>query len=541
MVQATGSVSYGPDLSEILGSTLPREFTPPLIVGPPGPCGCGCGLSEETSKGFVFAEFCDVDLRRPLDPWQRWLAIHGLELLPDGRPRFRQLLVLVARQNGKTELLVLLSLWWLYIGEVGLVLGTSTKLDYARESWVKAKNLVARTPALNAQTGKIRESNGEQDLPTLSRVDADTGEVVEASRYKIAASNVEGGRSLTVARLVEDELRQHRDWSAHEAAENAGNAVRDFQAWMISNAGDSRSVVLNSFQDQGVSFIRTGIGDERLGYFGWTAEEGCDPVDPVQLAYSNPNLGLRIDAADLVRKGRRAKSAGGDQLIKFRTEVLCERVRSMVPLKIELDALAACVDPGSRLVGRPVFALDIELDRSAAVIVSGGWRDDGLFHAKVIDYRPGTAWLWPTLNADGSEREPGRVKQLQTRWDPHGWVVNDSGPAGAVIPTMQALEFDDGSWGGVKVIGLTAIDMGNACGHLADLTVSAGWRYPGENPDGVDLVANALEGSTTRTIGDRWAWDRRGETGIAPLVAVTEVLWGLRTIPRPVVPWFGNS
>jgi hypothetical protein len=489
-------------------------------------------------------------INRPLDPWQRWLAIHGLELLPDGRPRFRQLLVLVARQNGKTELLVLLSLWWLYMAEVGLVLGTSTKLDYSRESWLKAKKLVERTPALFSRTGRIRTANGEQELPTLDRVDDDTGEVIESSRYKIAAANVEGGRSLTVARLVEDELRQHRDWSAHEAAENAGNAVRDFQAWMISNAGDDRSVVLNSFQDQALSFVKTGVGDERLGYFGWTCEPGCDPVDPVQIAWANPNLGRRLDLDNLIAKGRRAKAAGGEQLVKYRTEVLCERVRSMVPLKIELDALADCVDPGSRLVGRPLFALDIEMDRSAAAIVAGGYREDGLFHAKVIDYRQGVAWLFPTLNPDGTEADPGRVKRLHARWDPAAWVVNDSGPAGAVIPTMEALEFTDEmeamgfdiwSWNPVKVTPVTATGMGNACAHLQDLTTAKGWRYPGENLDGVDLIANALEGSTTRTLGDRWAFDRRGEIGIAPLVAAAEVLWGLRTIPRPMVPWFGNS
>jgi phage terminase large subunit-like protein len=45
-----------------------------------------------------------VVLRQPLDPWQQWVAIHIGELQPDGRPRFRQALIIVARQNGKTHL-----------------------------------------------------------------------------------------------------------------------------------------------------------------------------------------------------------------------------------------------------------------------------------------------------------------------------------------------------------------------------------------------------------------------------------------------------
>lgn len=515
---------------DVLGSTLPAQWTRPLIVGEPGPCGCGCALTDDTSWGFEFDEFCRDVVGRALDPWQRWLAIHGLEILDDGRPRFRQILVLVARQNGKTELLVLLSLFWLYIQEVGLILGTSTKLDYSRESWLKAVKLVRAVPDLWNETGQIRNANGEQELPT-----------VVGSRYKIAAANPEGGRSLTVARLIEDELRQHKDWEAHEAAENAGNAVPDFQAWAISNAGDARSVVLNSFQDQGIEFIETGRGDPRLGYFGWCAPEDCDPTDPAALAMANPNLGRRIDLDALIGKARRAKRAGGEQLLKFRTEVLCTRVKSMAPLAIQLEALAACVDPESKLIGVPLFAVDIELDRSASVIVAGGWRDDGLFHAKVIDYRPGVDWLFPTLNEHGKIIETGRIMQLQEKWEPAGWVINDSGPAGAIIPGVETLKGDDGYPIGCKVIKVNTAGMGNACGHLQDLTAKKGWRYPGADAAGVDHIADALEGSTKRTLGDRWAWDRRGEIGIAPLVAVTEVMWGLMTVPRPTVPWFGSS
>jgi hypothetical protein len=502
------------------------------VSGPAGECGCGCALSDDTSDGFAFAEFCRDILRRPLDPWQRWLGIHGLERLPDGRPRFRQILVLVARQNGKTEMLVMLTLFWLYVQQVGLVLGTSTKLDYARESWLKAVSLARTLPDLWDETATVRQSNGEQEIATLPEViehkDGREPEVIPGSRYKIAASNDEGGRSLTVARLVEDELRQHRDWSAHEAAENAGNAVPSFQAWAISNAGDLRSVVLNAFQDQGLEFITSGRGDYRLGYFGWTAPEDCDPTDPANLAMANPNLGRRIDLDALVGKARRAFLAGGEQLIKFRTEVLCTRVRSMAPLAISLSALEAVADPGSRLIGRPLFAVDVELDRSASVIVAGGYRDDGLKHAKVIDYRPGTDWILE------------RIRQLEMKWGPIGWVVNDSGPAGALIPDMEALEGDDGYPLGLKVLPVNSAGMGNACGHLQDVTTNLGWRYPGPNADGIDYIAEALEGSTKRPLGDRWAWDRRGETGIAPLVGTTVVLWGLLTVPKPLVPWFGS-
>jgi hypothetical protein len=90
-------------LTEVRGSTLPRIATPPLVAGPPGPCGCGCALTPATSYGFDVIEFAEY-IGRPLDPWQRYLVIHAGEL-EKGRgqegekPRFRQVLVLVSRQR----------------------------------------------------------------------------------------------------------------------------------------------------------------------------------------------------------------------------------------------------------------------------------------------------------------------------------------------------------------------------------------------------------------------------------------------------------
>lgn len=50
-----------------------------------------------------------------LRPWQKWLLIHALELNEDGSYRFKKVIVLVARQNGKTMLASVLSSWWLFV------------------------------------------------------------------------------------------------------------------------------------------------------------------------------------------------------------------------------------------------------------------------------------------------------------------------------------------------------------------------------------------------------------------------------------------
>src|SRR3954463_6298283 len=88
---------------QILGRIEPRVFTPPMRE-----------LTPETSYGFDVIAFARDVLNRPLDPWQEFVVIHACELLEDGRPRFRKVLVIVSRQQGKTELGVVLTLYWLF-------------------------------------------------------------------------------------------------------------------------------------------------------------------------------------------------------------------------------------------------------------------------------------------------------------------------------------------------------------------------------------------------------------------------------------------
>jgi hypothetical protein len=105
----------------VMGSTTPRLSTPPLVVGPPGPCGCGCALTPETSLGFEAVAFATDVLGVDLLGWQRYLYIHALELTPNGRYRFRTIVTLVARQQGKaldTQTPMLTTSGWSTMGDL---------------------------------------------------------------------------------------------------------------------------------------------------------------------------------------------------------------------------------------------------------------------------------------------------------------------------------------------------------------------------------------------------------------------------------------
>jgi hypothetical protein len=412
--------------------------------------------------------------------------------------------VLVARQNGKTEFLVILSLFWLWVQQVGMVLGTSTKLDYSRESWMKAVTLARKSDELRhdiAARGSVRNANGEQEIRTPW-----------GSRYKIAAANEEGGRSLTVDRLVEDELRQHHDYSAHEAAENAMNAVDDAQAWAITNEGDDRSVVLHDLYDAGIEFITSGNGDQRLGLFAWSARGGCDLLDVEETAQANPNLGRRIQWDSLKGKAQRAQMAGGEVEGKYRTEVLCQRVARLKAQPVSADAWAETarnVHPD----GPPQFFVTVAKEmRSASVAVAA--KHNGVPHVELADHRPGTAWL------------TDRIRELRAKYPDARFSAYQAGPVRSWLPTLAEHDVD------LQL--LTTPETISACAHLQKLSDDRAFTH---HPD--PILAESLRGAEKRELdAGGWVWDWKSSTGdLAPLAAITGALWQLESADDDVEVW----
>ena len=119
-----------------LGFEQPRIFTPPRRE-----------LTPETSKGFEVIKFAAV-LGVYLLPWERWLLIHALELNEDGTFRFRIVLLLVARQNGKSLVMQVLALWRMFMDEAKLTIGTAQNLDVAEEQWQAAVDMAEEIPDL---------------------------------------------------------------------------------------------------------------------------------------------------------------------------------------------------------------------------------------------------------------------------------------------------------------------------------------------------------------------------------------------------------
>lgn len=472
-------------------------------------------LSRETSYGYDVIDFADA-IGWPLDPWEQVAVIHGGELRPDGIPRFRFVLVIVARQNGKTLLCRVLTLYWMFIERHAEILGTSTGRDTAKQSWRHVIHMAEGIDLLAAEmpTVHTREQIGEEDFWNE-----------HGSHYRFAAPNRRAGRGSTLRRLIMDELREHKNRDTYDAAVNAGNAVADFQAWAITNQGDATSVVLDELRESALEHIETGQGDPRLGLLEWSAPSGAEVTDPAALAQANPNLGYRVPLDALMGQAITAKRAGGETLARFRTEILCQRVSLLDPA-IDPDLwTAAGVDPADAVDlaqhrRQVALCVDVSLDGAHATLVSAALID-GTVHLDVVR-------TWQGFGCTRALRDelPALVRKIRPR--ALGWFP--AGPAAAVAAAIKGR--GDRSWPPRRVeVEEIKADTDQVCMGFADLVLTDGVRHPRD-----PLLTKHVGQTQKLHRGDAWVFIRQGSAPIDATYAAAGAAHLARMIPPPPAP-----
>lgn len=478
--------------SEHVGSIEPRLWTPPLRE-----------LTPQTSYGYDVIEFALEVLETDLDDWQKWLLIHIGELLPDMRPRFRYVLALVARQNGKTTLGLVLTLFWMFLEEVPLILGTSTNRGYAKIAWEKVIDWAKSNPHLKRELDakSERRTTGEESFKTIRN-----------SEYRFAAANGQAGRSLTVHRLIIDEIREHDTFKAWGAATNAMNAVKTAQAFAISNQGDETAIVLDSLRDAALNYIETGEGDPRTGLFEWSAPDGCDPCDVDALAQANPDLGNRLQLDSIMSAAIRAKNSGGEELATFRTEVLCQRVKLLDPA-IDPDKWKECAGVIANLAeyrDNVALCLDVSLDRKHAAIVAAA-QIGAQCHVDVV-----AATEQPTEIVDMLKEWVHKVKPRIYGWFPQG-------PAAAITADLQT------GWEpkGTELREVRG-EVIAACMGISEQVKTLQIVHPSD-----PLLDAHVEQTQKLSRGDGFVFTRKGSGSIDASYALAGAVHLARTIPPP--------
>lgn len=363
----------------MLGKTEPRLWTRPLRR-----------LTKNTSLGFAAIDYAKTILGMELYPWQEWALIHILEIVGDLRKtwrfRFRTVLVVVARQNGKTKLSEVIASFFLNVLQVKNIFGTSLSLEKAEEVW-EAVILDQEThDALSIDIETVARRNGGKKLV-----------LTDQRTYKVGAPTRRAGRGDSNDLVMIDEVRELRDWEAWSAAGASTNAKPNGMLMGFTNAGDPDSIVLRQIRSQAIEKI-TGTkandfgGDvdvDTLGLFEWSAPDGAATDDMKALAQANPSLGYgRLTERALLANRQTFPEA------KFRSECMCQQVETILPEPFPEGSWKGGQDENSfiREDSELFWGIDMDQTRKWTTIAVCGLREDGNYHVEVVERRIGTEW-----------------------------------------------------------------------------------------------------------------------------------------------------
>lgn len=463
---------------------------------------------------FSYADVgCDLMVRagQTLDDWQADALELMLAVRGDGKWACFEYCEFVARQNGKGGILEARVLTGLLILGEELILWSAHEYKTAMEAFRRIKRLIRHLGVQVDKDGnlfdvdgiliKVNNTNGEEAFERL-----DTG-----ARIKFVARSKGSGKGFSADVIIIDEAFAYTSIQ-HEALlytlsarSMNGNPqiIYTSSPPLTGETGD----VMYSLRLRGdptaprPDDMPGWEQDPSLGYRDWGLPgemeflDGIDLDDIANWAATNPGLGIRITHETVARE-RRASMANPAGFARERLGMWPRWTRTAEQgWKVITEAQwTSRRNPESQIQGRPAFGVYVPPDRSFAAIGVAGESTLGGKHievagdGKVLDYRPGTAWVL------------GRLKELDERWNPSVIVIDDKALA------------DEAEAAGLVVHPANAGDMVTGCQLLFD-----GVADPDEEARDVWHIGQgeltmAVAGAVKRDIGGSWAWARRDLT-----------------------------
>jgi phage terminase large subunit-like protein len=281
-------------------------------------------------------------------PWQKFALIHTHKVKPDGRWATPVNCIVVARQNGKSFLQQIRILGGLFLWKEPLQIGSAHRLATSLEQFRQLISLIEGNESLAKQVKRIRWAHGAEEIETI-----------HGTRFIVKAGG-SAARGVSRPETIHlDELREMSDLESFASLRYTLMAAKNPLVMAYTNAGDSASLVLNSFRERAMATI-AGNNDD-IGYFEWSAP--TDEISIENARHSNPSMGTLIHADNV-------RSVLNDPPDVVMTEVLC---RWVVAINSAVDSASwgNCLDKAADLDFNKLtwLAIDLSPDRRHASLV----------------------------------------------------------------------------------------------------------------------------------------------------------------------------
>ncbi len=237
-----------------------------------------------------------------LELWEKALvaATFGIIHKIDGTRKYQEVLLVVARKNGKSTLAAAIGLYLqIADGEPGAeVYACATKKDQAKIIWLEAKRMVKKSPILNKRI-----------KPLVAEMVAEFND----SFFKPLGSDSDTLDGLNVHGACLDEIHAWTDKNLYDVIVDGTTAREQPLIFITTTAGTVRESVYDLKYDEAERVIngysdKNGYKNDRLLPIIYELDKRIDWVDENCWAKANPGLGTIKRIEQLAAKVNKAKS-----------------------------------------------------------------------------------------------------------------------------------------------------------------------------------------------------------------------------------------
>jgi hypothetical protein len=437
------------------------------------------------------------------DPWQELSVDSVFSIDENGRWVCTEHGELVARQNGKGDILSPVDLAHLYLwpkpdGEPKTIVHTAHQFKTAREAFLKLRRVITSSAVLMGEITRISTAHGEEGF-----------ELANGNRLLYLARSANSGVGFTVDVLVCDEAQQMSQ-AALDALLPTMSAVENTQIIFTGTVPDelNDSEVWEGVRDRG----RSG-SDPRTGWIEFSPEGSDDPDraakidihDERNIVAANPGMGYRPGLTRETVEDEISRLSP-DSVRRLRLSVWPNRrpVEAVKLSELDLEVWKRHTRADAAVTGDGVV-LSLALGRGGGYGTIGAAvrLDSDTIAVEHLHTERGTRWIAPML------------KELKAQYG-NALVVLDSKNAAAVISALDSAK--------VKYLAMNLDEI--AAAHTLFIEhVNAGLVPHIEQPE----VTKSLELATTRNIGRAGVtWEQSDPTKpVSMAQAVTWALWGV--------------
>ena len=443
-------------------------------------------------------------IRQWVFPWQRLFLTLCLLVDPaTGLWANPDVVLIVPRQNGKSQLLLIRVIYGMFVRKEK-ILYTTQRWVTAEATYERLRVIVRAVPAWrkqidkdNLSTGRgfMRLKNGAQ--VTMVTRSADTGRgldeidlVIFDEAYSLKASHVNA--------ILPVQLAAKNPQTIY--ASSAVNASEHPDGWTLTGLR-SGALALGRVNEDGLAFL------EHM------APDSAGPRDePSTWPLANPSFGM-IQTVAKMRKALRGATSP-DAVRGFDTEYLgrgdwpdpnavVEREYVINP-----DVFAELARNKAVFGKTRVLAIDMAPSANTLDIAAAAPTLDGAIHVEV--------------GYHGTAKHEGQLRVLLS-------IIDSMEPAALVMDKMSPAYtrfYADLVDLGFRPLVTNAEDMAVACAGIETAIYDRSLSHTGD-----PLLQDAIEGAEKRDLASgAWAWNRRANASIAPLVAITLARWGLERV-----------